>query len=50
MDLRMLTYCGGKERGLAELRGLAQRAGLALRAAHRVGHGSFMSIAEFVAA
>lgn len=50
MDLRMLTYYGGKERGLAELSELATRAGLTIRAVHRVGHGSFISIVELAIA
>ncbi|MEV8513815.1 methyltransferase [Dactylosporangium sp. NPDC051484] len=50
MDLRMLAYYGGKERGLAQLRELAGRAGLAVRGVHQVRQGSFISIAELVAA
>ncbi|MEV4625743.1 methyltransferase [Micromonospora sp. NPDC049523] len=50
MDLRMLTYCGGRERGVGELRTLAAKAGLDLRAVHPVGHKSFMSIIELVRA
>lgn len=46
MDLRMLAYTGGKERGLAQLRALGARAGLAVRGVHPVGHGSFISIVE----
>ncbi|MFJ5925609.1 methyltransferase [Kitasatospora sp. NPDC092948] len=47
MDLRMLAYCGGRERGLDELCAVAARAGLALRAVHPYG---YMSVVEFVAA
>jgi hypothetical protein len=50
MDLRMLAYYGGKERGLAELRALAAQAGLAVRGVHRIRHGSFISITELGAA
>jgi 2,7-dihydroxy-5-methyl-1-naphthoate 7-O-methyltransferase len=46
MDLRMLTYFGGKERGLAELGELAARAGLAVRAVHPI---SYVSIVEMTA-
>ncbi|WP_262391523.1 methyltransferase [Nocardiopsis sp. CNR-923] len=38
MDLRMLVYSGGRERGLSDLRALAQRAGLSLRAVHPAGY------------
>ena len=48
MDLRMLTYYAGKERGIADLRALGAQAGLAPRGVHKVGHGSFMSIVELV--
>jgi hypothetical protein len=47
MDLRMLAYNGGRERGLTELCALADRAGLAMRAAYPVGRNSYMSIVEF---
>lgn len=50
MDLRMLVYTGGRERGLTELRALAARAGLALRAVYPVGGGSPASIIELVPA
>jgi hypothetical protein len=50
MDLRMLTYYGGRERGLTEMRAVAAAAGLAVRSVHQVGHGSFISIAELTAA
>ncbi|MFI7639302.1 methyltransferase [Nonomuraea sp. NPDC049400] len=46
MDLRMLVYTGGKERGLAELGALAAQAGLVVRGAHPVGARSFISIVE----
>ncbi|MER6910172.1 methyltransferase [Streptomyces sp. NPDC000594] len=45
MDLRMLTYCGGRERGLAELGALAGAAGLAVRAVHPVGYLSILELA-----
>jgi hypothetical protein len=47
MDLRMLAYNGGRERGLTELCALADRAGLTMRAAHPVGRAAYMSIVEF---
>ena len=47
MGLRMLTYFGGKERGLAELGELAAQAGLAVRATHPIG---YVSIVEMTAA
>lgn len=50
MDLRMLTYYGGRERGLTELRTLAAAAGLAVRSVQQVRRGSFMSIAELAVA
>jgi hypothetical protein len=37
MDLRMLAYCGGRERGVAELAELAAGAGLRLVALHLAG-------------
>jgi DNA-binding MarR family transcriptional regulator len=37
MDLRMLVYFGGKERGVAELGVLAERAGLRVAAVHPAG-------------
>ncbi len=43
LDLRMLAYFGGKERGLAELTALAARAGLRVVAVHPAGA---MSIVE----
>lgn len=46
MDLRMLVYTAGKERGLAELRALAARAGLAVRGVHPVGRRPTVSIVE----
>ncbi|MFH9611376.1 methyltransferase [Streptomyces sp. NPDC017448] len=45
MDLRMLTYFGGRERSLAELGELAGRAGLAVRAVHPVGYVSIVEMA-----
>ncbi|MGK4584681.1 methyltransferase [Kitasatospora sp. HPMI-4] len=45
MDLRMLVYYGGKERGLAELGELAARAGLVVRAAHPLGYVSVLELA-----
>jgi 2,7-dihydroxy-5-methyl-1-naphthoate 7-O-methyltransferase len=50
MDLRMLTYYGGKERGLGQLRQMAARAGLTVSGVHQVGRGSFISIVEMTAA
>lgn len=50
MDLRMLVYTGGRERGLTELRALAAQAGLTVRAVHPVGGGSPTSIIELVLA
>ncbi|MDX6741591.1 methyltransferase [Actinocorallia sp. A-T 12471] len=47
MDLRMLVYYGGKERGRAELADLGVRAGLRLRAAHPAGQ---LTVFEFTAA
>lgn len=46
MDLRMLVYTGGKERGLAELDALARQAGLAVRGTHPIGARPFISIVE----
>jgi len=37
MDLRVLVYFGGKERGVAELGALAERAGLKVAAVHPAG-------------
>ncbi|WP_342777103.1 MULTISPECIES: methyltransferase [Streptomyces] len=45
MDLRMLAYNGGKERGLAEIRVLGERAGLAVRGVHPAGHLSIIELA-----
>ncbi|PNG23825.1 methyltransferase [Streptomyces cahuitamycinicus] len=45
MDLRMLTYYGGKERGLADMRGLAARAGLRVRAVYPAGYMSVIELA-----
>jgi hypothetical protein len=46
MDLRMLAYFGGRERGVAELTALAASAGLRRVAVHR---GGDLSIIEFTA-
>ncbi|GLF98803.1 methyltransferase [Streptomyces yaizuensis] len=46
MDLRMLAYYGGRERGLGELGRLAGAAGLAVRAVHPVGPLSYLSVLE----
>jgi hypothetical protein len=46
MDLRMLTYFGGKERGVAELTALAADAGLRVAAVHAAGP---MAIVELTA-
>ncbi|MEU1372475.1 methyltransferase [Streptomyces triculaminicus] len=45
MDLRMLAYNGGRERGLAEMRALAARAGLAVRAVRPAGYVSLIEMA-----
>jgi hypothetical protein len=50
MDLRMLTYYAGKERGVSELHALAAEAGLAPGGVYEVGRGSYMSIVELVPA
>jgi O-methyltransferase len=47
MDLRMLAYCGGKERGLADLDALAADAGLKTAAHHPAGQ---LTIVELHAA
>jgi hypothetical protein len=47
MDLRMLAFSGGKERGLAELTALASEAGLRVEARHPAG---VLSVLELVAA
>jgi 2,7-dihydroxy-5-methyl-1-naphthoate 7-O-methyltransferase len=44
MDLRMLTYMGGRQRSLAEIEALAEQAGLGLRATHRVS--TYRSVIE----
>lgn len=46
MDLRMLVYTGGRERGLPELRALAAKAGLRVQGVHRVGPRHVVSIVE----
>ncbi|MFH8385282.1 methyltransferase [Kitasatospora sp. NPDC018058] len=46
MDLRMLAYYGGKERGVAELTALAEDAGLSVDAVHPAG---ILSIVELTA-
>ncbi|SCL34430.1 Dimerisation domain-containing protein [Micromonospora nigra] len=48
MDLRMLVYTGGRERGLPELRALAAKAGLVVRGVHPVGARPVVSIVELV--
>ena len=47
MDLRMLAYCGGKERSVQELGDLAAAAGLRTAGVHPAGT---LSIVRFVAA
>ena len=47
MDLRMLAYYGGRERGTAELVALAERAGLRATAVHPAG---ILSVLELAAA
>ncbi|MGG8406710.1 methyltransferase [Streptomyces sp. 12297] len=49
MDLRMLAYYGGKERGLAELAELAEQAGLRIVARHGAGALSIVEMAAAVA-
>lgn len=46
MDLRMLVYTAGRERGLDELRALAHRAGLDVRGVHPVGTRRTISVVE----
>ncbi|MFF4603425.1 methyltransferase [Streptomyces sp. NPDC001339] len=46
MDLRMLTYCGGRERGLTEMRELAARARLAVRSVSPFGYMSIIELAR----
>ncbi|NUT21758.1 MAG: methyltransferase [Hamadaea sp.] len=46
MDLRMLTFYGGAERGVTTIGSLAGNAGLVVRRVWPVGRGSFMSIVE----
>ncbi|MER7166838.1 methyltransferase [Micromonospora sp. NPDC000207] len=48
MDLRMLAYNGGRERGLTALGDLAGRAGLTLRAVHPAGRAAYLSLIELV--
>ncbi|HEX6472714.1 MAG TPA: methyltransferase [Streptosporangiaceae bacterium] len=45
MDLRMLAYCGGKERGTADLAALGAAAGLRLAAVHGAGTLSIFELA-----
>jgi hypothetical protein len=47
MDLRMLVYYGGQERGVTDLSALAAAAGLVRRGVHPLHPGSFISIVEF---
>lgn len=49
MDLRMLVYVGGRERGLSALTAVALRAGLRLTGVHRLPHGPRLALMEFVA-
>ncbi|MGV4889359.1 methyltransferase (plasmid) [Streptomyces viridosporus] len=44
MDLRMLAYYGGKERGVAELSVLAEQCGLAVAAVHPAGALSVLEL------
>jgi hypothetical protein len=45
MDLRMLAYCGGKERGVADLTALGAAAGLNVTAIHPAGGLSIFELA-----
>lgn len=45
MDLRMLVYYGGKERGLTDLAALAADRGLAITGVHRAGRLSVVELA-----
>jgi hypothetical protein len=45
MDLRMLAYFGGKERGLAEFTALAESAGLRVVAVHPAGATPIVELA-----
>lgn len=47
MDLRMLAYTGGRERGVRDLARLAAGAGLALERTHPVAGKDYMAILEF---
>ena len=42
MDLRMLAYFGGRERGVAELTALASASGLSVAAVHPAGASSIL--------
>jgi hypothetical protein len=44
MDLRVLVYFGGRERGIDELTSLAPRAGLAVTSVHPVGELSILEL------
>ncbi len=44
MDLRMLAYFGGRERGVGELRALAEGAGLRVAAVHPAGELSVLEL------
>lgn len=44
MDLRMLAYCGGKERGVSDLAALAGDAGLRLAGRHPAGELSLVEL------
>ncbi|GAB6899204.1 methyltransferase [Kineosporia succinea] len=50
MDLRMMVYMGGRERGLDAIAALGAKAGLGVRAVHPVPGRSFMSVVELAAA
>lgn len=51
MDLRMLSYCAGRERTSAQLATLAEKAGLVLDSVHPAGaHGSVVKLTPFVEA
>lgn len=47
MDLRMLAYSGGRERGVQELSSLAAQAGLRHAATHPLSGSRYMSVVEF---
>jgi hypothetical protein len=45
MDLRVLAYFGGRERGVTEIGALAGRAGLGVTAVHPAGDLSIIELA-----